>query len=95
MIGHDIRPHTPVFGACGLRIGTVDRVEGFAIKMLRDVPAATAKLAASRWNGLNPSKQTCASTGRARKCSRNGTAWSAPRSVHESPTDRAKARRQT
>jgi len=60
MIGHDIRPHMPVIGACGLRIGTVDRVEGLAIKLLRDAPIATAKLAAFRWNGLNPSKKTCA-----------------------------------
>jgi hypothetical protein len=50
----------PVIGACGLRSGTVDRVEGLAIKLLRDAPIATAKLAAFRWNGLNPSKKTCA-----------------------------------
>lgn len=36
----DIREHMPVIASCGKRIGTVDRVEGFSIKLTKSAPAA-------------------------------------------------------
>jgi len=35
-----IREHMPVLASCGMRIGTVDRVEGSWIKLTRSAPAA-------------------------------------------------------
>ncbi len=40
MNAQDIREHMPVIASCGMRIGTVDRVEGPAIKLTRSAPAA-------------------------------------------------------
>src|SRR5262245_55689493 len=36
----NIREHLPVIASCGQRIGTVDRVEGFSIKLTKSAPAA-------------------------------------------------------
>jgi hypothetical protein len=36
----DIREHMSVYGACGGRLGTVDRVEGNSIKLTAEGPGA-------------------------------------------------------
>jgi hypothetical protein len=40
MNAQNIREHMPVIASCGKRIGTVDRVEGFSIKLTKSAPAA-------------------------------------------------------
>ena len=37
---NNIREHIPVIASCGMRIGTVDRVEGSSIKLTKSAPAA-------------------------------------------------------
>jgi hypothetical protein len=32
----DIREHMPVYGSCGQRVGTVDRVQGECLRLTRD-----------------------------------------------------------